>query len=504
MHPTKSQQSLFGRNTWMYLGFILLTSFFTYFYNYQFPASVFWDEPYHIASAQKYLNNVYFMEQHPPLGKLLIALGEKIVHANPNNDQFIGTDYAKDFPEGFSFAGYRLFPALLAWLTAPLLFFIFLLITRNAAFASLLSFPYVFDNAMITHSRGAMVDSPLTFFGVLTMLLFLCVLENRKSKPERFYLLAAAFGAAFGLVLATKLVGLILILLGIPILVRLYPNWRRMVLFSATAIGSFLLVFAGIWQIHFSLGTRINPSLADNGYYQASETYKKIIADGRTSSLTSFPVMMADSLRYVGYYNKGVPRLDLCKPDENGSPFFYWPFGARSINYRWVQVSEGVYRYLFLQANPVAWLCGLLGILLCAGLLATSLFMPMKERIQHKFLMVTFLGMYVSYMLAVSQLHRVMYLYHYFMPLIFSFILFGIAFMNFNWFLGRALTENAKTVILTALGVLIFISYQVYRPLSYYEPISNTAIERLAFFPLWELNCVTCSRGSITVVPRSQ
>ena len=82
---------------------VLVLSFFTYFWNYTNPPYLYWDENYHIASAQKYQNGVYFMEPHPPLAKLLIAAGEALVDANPEDDQFIGTDYAKDLPAGFSF-----------------------------------------------------------------------------------------------------------------------------------------------------------------------------------------------------------------------------------------------------------------------------------------------------------------------------------------------------------------------------------------------------------------
>ena len=106
----------------MVLGLLLLISYFTYVHGYHKPAAFFWDENYHIASAQKYLNGVFFMEPHPPLGKLLIAAGEALVQPEENGaaDQFIGTDYAKDPPPHFSFAGYRLVPVLLAWRTVPL------------------------------------------------------------------------------------------------------------------------------------------------------------------------------------------------------------------------------------------------------------------------------------------------------------------------------------------------------------------------------------------------
>ena len=48
------------------------------------PSSLFWDENYHIASAERYLQGKFFMEPHPGLGKMFIALGELILHPNDN------------------------------------------------------------------------------------------------------------------------------------------------------------------------------------------------------------------------------------------------------------------------------------------------------------------------------------------------------------------------------------------------------------------------------------
>lgn len=485
----------------LYLGFVLLTSFFTYFYRYNYPKAVFWDEPYHIASAEKYLSGVYFMEQHPPLGKLLLAAGEKIVNANPIDDAFIATDYGKNFDASFSFTGYRLFPSLLAWLTAPILFLIFLFLTKNPALSALLSFVYIFDNAEIVHNRGAMVDSPLTFFGMLQILFFLYLQDPKQKKISLHILLSCLFGLAFGLAFCTKVVGLIFILLVPAVLIRLYPDWRRIVFFSFFSLLGFLVAFVTVWQIHFALGSRVVPELNNEGYYQASDEYKQILNDKKNASLRSFPVMIRDSLHYITFYNQGVPRLDLCKPDENGSPAYFWPFGARSINYRWEKTADGAFRYLYLQSNPVSWFCGLLGVFLCAFFLLSRILLPTGKPLRNGYLMLVFFGMYAAYMLAISQLGRVMYLYHYFIPLLFSFILFGLAFDNIETIGRWKLLENRKIAVATVIGLLIFAGYQFYRPLTYYEPIRDAALQRRALLPLWELTCVDCQKKSGLVVP---
>jgi dolichyl-phosphate-mannose-protein mannosyltransferase len=496
-HPkseTAASSRLMNMNGWMYLAFILATSFFTYFYNYQNPPAVFWDEPYHIAAGQKYLNGTFFMEQHPPLGKMLIGLGEKIVNANPDDldAKFIDTDYARGFPPGFSFAGYRLFPALMGWLTTPLLFGIFLLITRSSAIASLLSFLYVFDNALIVHSRGAMTDSPVLFFAMLMVLAFIVLLGGKSAALMRdkwFLFWAAVFGAAFGLALTTKLVALCLLVLFLPILYRLYPNWKRVAQFLIVSGIAFLVMFVAVWHMHFTIAKNVNPVLNKAGYYEASEEYKQLITEGKTASLLYFPIMLRDSLDFVTSYNKGVPRLDLCKPDENGSPFFFWPLGGRSINYRWEQAGENTYRYLYLQSNPAVWWLGFAGVLLAAALAAVPLLFPVKEKVRNRLLLGTFLVLYFGYMAAISTLDRVMYLYHYFLPLLFSFILFALVVDNINHFWKWKLNENTKVIALTVVGVLIFACFQTYRPLSYYEP-------------LWELHCVKCPKDSLIAVPR--
>jgi dolichyl-phosphate-mannose--protein O-mannosyl transferase len=496
---TAKTDKLWTPLTALCLGFIFLLSYFTYFHRFAEPAGFFWDENYHITSAEKYLNGTFFMQYHPPLGKLLIALGEKFMDANAEDNQFLAIDYATTLPDGFSFVGYRLFPTLLAWLTAPLLFFVFLFIFRKPINATLMSFLYVFDNALIVHSRGAMLESPLVFFTTLTILSFFLLLEWQKS-PKRFLLASIFFGMSLGLSVTTKVVGLILILLVPAVLYALFPQWKKMLLFLGLTFSAFLLTFVAVWQIHFSLATTINPLAENNGWYQTSPEYREILTGKKQNSLFSFPVMLRDSLKYVGHVDRGVPKLDLCKVGENGSPFFFWPFGARAINYRWASVDAETYRYLYLQSNPAAWALGLLGVLLAVTFLLSALFF--RQKLSHTFLLSTFLALYISYMIAISQLDRVMYLYHYFLPLLFSFILFGIVSAEVKHIGRFSLSEARKTMLLMFLAACIFLSYQIYRPLTYYEPITNEQLQKRAFFPLWELSCVTCERGSVLGSPK--
>ncbi len=491
-------------------------AFFTFFWSYTNPPYLYWDENYHIASAQKYLNGTFFMEPHPPLAKMLIAAGEAIFDVNEGlDDEFIGTDYAKELPGGFSFQGYRFFPVLLGWLIAPLLYLIFLLITRKPIWAFLLSFLYIFDNALVTHSRAAMLDSIMLFFCIALVALYFLILHFKESK-NGFPLCSLLFGIAFGCAMATKALSLIMILLVPVIILHLRKEERgkrkeenylhfalctlhleRIILFLALSISGFLITYVGIWQLHFTMGKTVVDSLPDNGYYQASEEYKALIDAGQVDTR----LMLRENIHFLRHYSKGVPSLNLCKDDENGSPFYFWPFGARSINYRWETPDGSYYQYITLQSNPFVWGIALIGLLLAFVLLVGSFVIPGAKPLKYKSQLLIWCGMWTSYMLAVSQISRVMYLYHYFIPLIFSFIILCYVFLELQQLGKFKLNESKKNWLLLLLGVLIFAGFQFYRPLTYYEPIDDASFKKRMILPVWDLRCVNCERESHLALP---
>lgn len=492
-------------------GFVLIISYLTYFHRYTFPQAPFWDENYYITDAQREMDGMFYMQIHPPLGKLLIAWGEQLTNANPDRTQFVSTEHAGEFPKDFSFAGYRLFPVMLSWLGAPLLFLIFLFITRNPLMSTFLSFLYVYDNALIVHNRGAMLDGPMVFFLILTILAFFLVLRSRGKRRE---LIASSllFGAAVALGLTTKFQNAIMFILVPFLLWKLWPakgqktDTASLLHFLWASTLGFLVCFVGVWQIHFSHMVKINPDLNNSGYYQASDQYKAILAYGKQGSLLSFPVMLRDSLQYVGEYNKGIPKLDLCKPDENGSPWFLWPVGATAINYRWETPDGQSFLYLYLVSNPVVWFTGLIAVILsvvflCAPLFSSARMLPQSE---NRFLIATFTTLYVCYMITMASMDRVLFLYSYFPPLIFSFVLVALIVMELQSVWKWKLTEEHRVIGLGVLAALIFISHQFFRPLTYYEPLTDDQIKRRQLLPIWQIHCVNCDNTGPLVKHRCE
>ena len=116
--------------TWLAPLVLLALSVVTIGTRYWVPTSLFWDENYHVTSAQKHIAGVMFMESHPPLGKMLIALGEVAVGSNSGLDTsaLLRTDHVQqaELPPGYSFVGVRL-ASVVSMIAAVLLLYATLL-----------------------------------------------------------------------------------------------------------------------------------------------------------------------------------------------------------------------------------------------------------------------------------------------------------------------------------------------------------------------------------------
>lgn len=450
------------------------------------------------------------MEPHPPLGKLFIALGEYLIHTNNkiNTRSFLTTDYIKDVPSGYSFAGVRLFPTLFATLSAVLFYLILYALSRKPILSFLFTSLYLFENAIIVHSRGAMLE-PIQMFFVLFFLLCSIKkinaidggrwkvegrnlkLENRGLNLGDYFQLGLLYGLAMSVKLNCGPLGVLLLIL----LAREYfyhIQWGKIVFKSFIFILSALFVFVGIYYIHISLGKTV----LDKRYYEASGQYKKILNSQLSiinlhsrTTYQQFPTLLVEHLQFIFHYEKGVPKYDVCKVGENGSLSITWPFGNKSINYRWEKSGESV-RYLYLQGNPVIWSLGLLGLFLSFNLIVSVLFF--KTKITNKrlyFFITTFLILYLTYMASMIVVERVLYLYHYFIPLIFSLIL---SYLMFLYLFEEGLKKKSIWVItaIIVITVIIVITFFFFSPLTYYQPLTHAQFQLRNWFPFWGLKPV--------------
>ena len=229
----------------------------------------------------------------------------------------------------------------------------------------------------------------------------------------------------------------------------------------------------------------------DDRYYEASDEYKTIIDNGMTKNPFNFIVMLRDNLKYSQNYERRVPPLDLCKEGEIGSAPLNWLVGGKAIKYRSeTNNATGVSGFNYLMGNPIIWFSGLLAVVTSFILVGSSLIFGLKIKNKPLFqLIVVFLLGYLGYMATVLPISRVLYLYHYFIPLLFSF------FMAFCLCLYGFLEHFQKRDKIVWVSVLLFFGlvfavYLFFSPLSYNVPIPFNDFIKRDWFSFWGLNYV--------------
>jgi dolichyl-phosphate-mannose-protein mannosyltransferase len=483
---------------------VLVLSFAVYFPYYGSPQSMFWDENYHIVSAQKHIDGVMYMEPHPPLGKMLMALGEVAFGGNENLDKskMLVTDYllGPDTPYNLKFTGYR-WPSTVMMALGVLFFFgILNRITGIPWLAAAFSSLMIFDNALVMHSRSAMLEGIQLFF-ILAALYWFTRVVTGFFKQQRTIGLKdyAILGALISLAISVKVNAFILLLLfGVLFLVDQWKailelKWRpvliRGLLTGSASVASLLLVFFTVFYIHIGMGKTVK----ENRTYKASPEYLQQIRMGNTWSPSTFVIGMRDNWKYMSEYADGVPQLDYCKADENGSHAIGWPLSARTISYRWSKdtvdgITKAYWNYLI--GNPIVWFSVLLGIVLSTSLIIGRF--VYNTPIQDKQLfgwICLFTGLYMSYMIAILQIERVMYLYHYFIPLIFGALNFAllVTYMFRNELIGL----NRHTLInLSVFVALIIAVFAFFSPFTYSFGLTEDAFNLRNWFQFWHLRPV--------------
>ena len=469
---------------------------------YWLPASLFWDENYHVTSAQKHIAGVMYMESHPPLGKMLIALGEAALGRNQALDTsaLLRSDRVQQvqLPPGYSFAGVRLASVLSMIAAVMLLYATLLLITGQRLLAFVFAALPALDNALVVQARAAMLEGIQLAFALGAICVLAYSLRGGGRVRLRHY---ALLGTLVGLTVAVKLNGAVLLLLPVALfLAEQWPalresRWRDPARRLCRAVPAFclpaLLVFFGSFYVFIATATEVIPGHT----YKASPEYLQHLRDHTTWTPSGFRAGLRDHLRYMAEYADGVPRLDVCKPGENGSDATRWPLGGKTINYRWNrEMVKGVsyVEYTYLVSNPVIWLAVLGGIVLSVTLLLGRIVFGhaiAPERRHDYYWPVLFTSLYLAYFAAILQIERVMYLYHYLLPL-----LFGIANLAlvWNYLFGSRLADGHWHTRINLLLFLLLVTagFACFAPLTYGWPLSTTQMEQRMWFDVWQLEPV--------------
>lgn len=456
------------------------------------PPHIFWDENYHVTSAERYLAGVAHFEPHPPLGLMLIAAGEQLSDVNHNVDKrvFIETKQISGdaVPKNFSFKGMRLMPSLFAALGALAFFGLMYELFDNRLHALLLSSLYLFENAFTVHFRATHLDAFQMCFSIAALWSFVRLWQKRAPLRPLDY---AALSALCGLAIMVKVNAVILLAL-FPALyfkdARLL-NYQRasrwasdFVSKSGAAIASLALVIFIVFYVHAAL-TRNMPPLntpaANQDLANMSSPYRAYLEQHQALTPAMVVIIARDYYKFMKKDHEGVPKLDPTKPGENGSHPLHWPFHDRNINYRW-DSADGKTAYVQLVGNQLSWYAGTAAVIFSLILVINyRLFaIPLRGSLRTYELIEVFTGLYLVFMLLhlwiITQ--RVMYLYHYFLGLMISYVLLALFWQYMSEI--HAGFARHRTKILSVASAAVLGSYLFFLPLSNHWPMTKQQCER--------------------------
>ncbi len=439
---------------------VLLVSGALHFAWLSHPDSVIFDEIHFGKFVNAYCcSHERIFDLHPPHAKLLIAGGARLLGYRG------GVEFrAIDDPYGdVSPFPVRFVPAL-AGTFLPLIVYTLMLQlggSRPAAlFATLL---VLLDNALLLQTRVIALDGILLSSTLLSLVAILAALRAQSHVRRSAYCFVA--GAMAALAAGSKYTGLIAIgLVGSCIVVEIVRAvtdkqvvwyWLRK---SLWIMAGFVMTYGIGWQLHFALLTV--PGAGDmwglpTGHFLAD------MIDTQIKMLTS--------------------NIDLSARHPDSSPWWAWPLMHAPLFY-WLH--EKARLYLF--GNPIIWWTAsvmLVVVLVNLVLVRVCDLKVVSDRERKPILWLPVIGFIGAY-LPLSQVGRVLFLYHYFTAFVFSIVTVVLWLDHVGWLRADGLTRQRASVY--GYLVIAMVGFVGISPVTYGFATGTWLVDFLfEIFPTW-------------------
>lgn len=431
-HDAIRKMFKFGLIDAMNIVIVLICSLFTHMIMLGSPSQVVFDEVYFGNFTQYYFQRRYFFDIHPPLGKLLLFLGAKVSGYKPNQVfSTIGADLDKK-----EIAKLRFWPSFTGSLRAPLIYLTLRLLEINPQWGLVVSIFMSFDSALVVESRFVLIDAFLSFFAVLTM--FMCAVVTRK--PKRIYIVAILAGIAAGSCVSVKFTGAGVAITLVIVYFIYYPLFKAIALSFVSAIFGFLVFFSS-FLIHFMILTKPGPGCK---YHRPGfcRKLKNNEIHPISSTINLIKIMLSSNFA-------------ISVKHSFSSKWWQWPFMLGRGTYLWLGSGQ-----IWCIGSPVVWLSSTIGIIL-------FVFLLIKWNIRPKIWIL--FGYLISY-LPFSLIKRVLWNYHYFIPLIYALLALATCL---NEFLPKA---KILPIILITIVIAVYI---IYFPIIYGKPITDSYFSKI-------------------------
>lgn len=394
--------------------------------------STYFDEIYHARTALEHIEGIYPYEiSHPPLGKLIIALGISLFGMTPFGWRFSGT--------------------LFGVLMLPVLYYFLKRMFKNTEVSACATAIFAFDFMHFTQTRIATIDTYAVFF-ILLMYLFMYLYVSGGDKKH-----LALSGLFFGLGAASK--------------------WTC--LYAGAGLGVIWLLS---WLIRMKNGEeKVFKSFIKNCLFcivffviiPAAIYYVSYFPYGRAQGMSGvgmffssdYASSVAENQKFMFSYHSGVH-----SEHPYSSRWYQWIINERPILYYLNYFDDGTRSSFGAFLNPVLCWAGLGAMLI---MFYRALFCRDKKA--------GFIALgYIAQLLPWVFITRTTFEYHYFPSAV--FLTLAIAYI-FALMLGHNKNRRAYVYGLTGMSIVLFVMF--YPVLSGMRVNANLASGLLKWLPSW-------------------
>lgn len=446
--------------------------------------SMYFDEIYHGRTAYEFLHGLTAYENtHPPLGKILIAVGISVFGMNP--------------------FGWRIVGVLFGIAMVPFVYLFARKLTDRTSTAALACVLFSFDFMHLTQTRIATIDVYITFFVILMYFFMYCYCKSSfyDTPLWKTFLPLGACGICMGLGIATKWTGI-------------YAGAGLAVLFFGTLYRRY--------QEYCYAKADPQGETSDIPHSRVLERFVPCTIKTVFFCICFFVVIPAtiyllSYLPFRDYENNGLfarmlqnqvtmfnyhSTLDATHPYS--SPWYQWPIIARPIWYFSGQPGETLREGISAFGNPLVWWAGIPAFLYMLWRLANY-----RDRTA-AFLTIGYLAQYLPWMLVT----RITFIYHYFPSVVFVvlMIVYGLMCWQQNtagragnpsdnpalskqskrfidrWFRDWHLGNRRFLMFIVIYGLAVFGLFLMFYPVLTGQPVEAEYVSRwLRWFDSWVL-----------------
>lgn len=400
----------------------------------------YFDEIYHARTGYEFNHGEDIYEwTHPPLGKLLIALGIKLFGMTPF---------------GWRFAG-----AFFGVLIIPVIYFIALEVFKSRRAAALAAILLSADFMHFTMSRIATIDSFASFFALLMFLFMYKFLRTDLNEMHLALKYLFLSGLAFGIGVAVKWTciysGAGLCILFFMQMLKLYGQRTKYENYAKKTIK--LLLCCVLYFV-------VIPILI----YWVSYMPYAFLKSGNEKITVVFKIQK-DMLEY----HKNLDATHFFSSSWYQWPFMYKPIWFHSETY----ADRGTISSISAFGNPVIWWSSI-----AATAIFAAIYVKKSKQGENtsdlKFLTVGYLAQYIPWFFVT----RVVFIYHYYnsVPFIILILVYVIKYLY-----DKSKNQNAARYSIIAFTALAIIAFAVFFPIISGTETTAAYAKALTWFPTW-------------------